>query len=279
MSSWIAAEFRIEPFLPGRDILIYELSEIGFVSFEESQTILTAYIVAEDFSNEKILEIIEKYRSEFHTGYQWKEIEQKNWNEEWESNFSPVIVNHECRIRAPFHEAEPGKWPVEIIIQPQMSFGTGHHETTWLMSRRIWSLDLKDKTILDMGCGTGVLGILASIRGASSVDAIDIDEWSVENTKENAALNNIQNILVEKGDAGLLAGRAFQVILANINRNVLLEDMQHYCKALLPGGIILFSGIFTTDVSLISERAAAFGLKFAGREDKNNWVVLEFRKE
>ena len=278
MPSWIAASLKINPFIPGREIFIYELSELGFSSFEEDNVSLRAFIEKKHFNLEDFDSAIEKYKEEFSVDYTLEEIEQRNWNAEWESNFQPVVVNHECRIRAPFHPADP-TFILELIIQPQMSFGTGHHETTWLMSRMLYPLDLKGKEVLDMGCGTGVLAILAAKKGAAGVTAIDIDEWSVENTKENAALNNISGILVEKGTAALLAERSFHVILANINRNVLLEDMKHYCKALLPGGLILFSGIFTTDVSLISDEASALGLKFAGREDKNNWVVLQFRKE
>lgn len=275
--SYTALHLRLEPVLPAREILLYELGEIGFESFEEKVDGLSAYILSGDFNEALVRDLKERYADSFQMHFSFEEIEQRNWNAEWESGFQPIIVNETCRIRAPFHEADKN-FPIELIIQPQMSFGTGHHETTWLMARRMFGLDLQGKKVLDMGCGTGVLAILADKLGAAEVTAIDIDEWSYENTLENIQLNNTRPVIVEKGGAALLEGCSFHVILANINRNVLLADMPEYVRTLLPGGRILFSGFFVSDVDSIRQSAEGLGLIFEGRDEKNNWVVLEFKK-
>jgi ribosomal protein L11 methyltransferase len=253
------------------------LGEVGFDSFVETENGLDAFIPEDQYHQGTVEEILPQYAEAFKAVFTIERIEQKNWNAEWESNFHPIEVNDQCLIRAPFHEPQDA-YAFQLVIRPQMSFGTGHHETTWLMARRMFALELKGKSVLDMGCGTGVLAILASKMGASPVTAIDIDEWSYLNTIENAELNNTSPIIVEKGDAALLAGRHFQVILANINRNVLIADMPSYVRSLSAGGTILFSGIFVTDEPLIRSTAEGLGLIFEGMEEKNNWVVLQFKK-
>lgn len=275
--NYIEVNIQPEPLLPAREILLYELGEIGYESFEENEKGLLAYILSDQFSESALTEIAERYSDAFSMPFSFTEVEQRNWNAEWESGFQPIVVNAQCRIRAPFHSSDPD-FEIELIIQPQMSFGTGHHETTWLMAGRMFELDLKDKQVLDMGCGTGVLAILAKKRGAGEVTAIDIDEWSYHNTLENIALNNSNPVIVEKGGASLLAGRSFHVILANINRNVLLADMPVYVQSLLPQGRILLSGFFVSDVDSIRTAAESLGLIFEGKAEKNNWVVLEFKK-
>ncbi len=274
---YLAFHFDIEPLQTGREILVYELGEVGFDSFVETENGLDAFIPEDQYHQGMVEEILPQYAEAFKADFTIERIEQKNWNAEWESNFHPIEVNDQCLIRAPFHEPQDA-YAFQLVIRPQMSFGTGHHETTWLMARRMFALELNGKSVLDMGCGTGVLAILASKMGASPVTAIDIDEWSYLNTIENAELNNTSPIIVEKGDAALLAGRHFQVILANINRNVLIADMPSYVRSLSAGGTILFSGIFVTDEPLIRSTAEGLGLIFEGMEEKNNWVVLQFKK-
>jgi ribosomal protein L11 methyltransferase len=274
---YLAFHFDIEPLQTGREILVYELGEVGFDSFVETENGLDAFIPEDQYHQGTVEEILPQYAEAFKAVFTIERIEQKNWNAEWESNFHPIEVNDQCLIRAPFHEPQDA-YAFQLVIRPQMSFGTGHHETTWLMARRMFALELKGKSVLDMGCGTGVLAILASKMGASPVTAIDNDEWSYLNTIENAELNNTSPIIVEKGDAALLAGRHFQVILANINRNVLIADMPSYVRSLSAGGTILFSGIFVTDEPLIRSTAEGLGLIFEGMEEKNNWVVLQFKK-
>lgn len=267
----------ITPLLPGREILLYELGEIGYESFEEKVNGLSAYIQEEQFSENELKNLMHNYQDVFTCEVNFHLVEQQNWNATWESNFEPIPVGEQLLIRAPFHHNSSG-FPLEVIIQPQMSFGTGHHETTWLIARRLLEMELKGISLLDMGCGTGVLAILASKLGAHPVTAIDNDEWAVENTKENRLLNNNCDVIVEKGEAPSLVNRHFQVILANINRNVLLADMEVYFNALLPGGKLLLSGFFTTDIEVLRSKAECLGLTFAASYEKHNWAMLEFKK-
>jgi ribosomal protein L11 methyltransferase len=278
MNDYTEVDLQIEPLLPGREILIYELGEIGAESFEEQSGGLLAWFPFGVFNEDELKKLIAGYSNQFTVNYSSRSIKQENWNAEWESGFQPIIVNEQCRIRAPFHE-EDTNYEHEILIRPQMSFGTGHHATTWLMARRLFALDLTKRSVLDMGCGTGVLAFLAKMLGAGDVTAIDIDEWSYLNTIENMELNRMQGILVEKGDSSLLAGRSFQVILANINRNVLLADLPVFTKALEAGGKLLLSGFFTSDVPVLREAAEKTGLVFEEMEEKDTWVVLQFKKD
>lgn len=275
--NYYLVEFTIVPAIPGNDILSYELGEISFESFVEDQDKLKAYVREDLFSADAISEMLERYKSDFQISYRTELIQQQNWNAQWESNFNPIDVNKKLLIRAPFHAADPS-FPLEIIIQPQMSFGTGHHETTFLIAGRMLDLPIKNQSVLDMGCGTGVLAIIAEKLGAKMVMAIDNDDWAVENAIENCALNNTQRVIVEKGDAGKLPEKAYNVILANINRNILLADMEVYFKALLSDGYLLLSGFFITDVDQLKEHAEQLGLTFVNKLEKNNWAMLEFKK-
>jgi ribosomal protein L11 methyltransferase len=202
-------------------------------------------------------------------------MKDENWNEKWEQNFNPVTIGS-VYIRAPFHPADPEK--TEIIIEPKMSFGTGHHATTSLMVKAMLNVDFRNKTVADMGCGTSVLAILASKLGAKAVTAIDIDDWAVENSGENLNRNLIKNVLVLKGNADSLADSRFDVILANIQRNVLLKDMQAYSRALNQGGVLLLSGIYEDDVALIRETAQEEGLTFINYEVSEHWAMARFSK-
>ena len=197
-----------------------------------------------------------------------------NWNEEWEKNFEPIEVDNTCRVRAPFHEYKEVQY--DIVIEPKMSFGTGHHETTFMVIQHLLETDVTGKKTLDMGCGTAILAILAEMKGAQPIDAIDIDNWCYLNSIENAERNNCKHISVYEGDASLLPGRTYDVIIANINRNILLNDMQVYVDCLNPGGTLLLSGFYEEDIPAIDESCSSKGLKLIKKHQKNNWVALKY---
>ncbi|MGB2758985.1 MAG: 50S ribosomal protein L11 methyltransferase, partial [Maribacter stanieri] len=206
--------------------------------------------------------------------HDYKEIEQENWNATWEQNFQPIIIDDVCMIRAPFHDKI--KVEYDIVIEPIMSFGSGHHETTHMMLQHILQLDVKDKTVLDMGSGTGVLAILAGMRGATTIDAIDIDNWCYLNAKENVERNNMDFISVYEGDAALLKGKKYDLIIANINRNILLADMPKYVQSLNSGGVLLLSGFYTEDLDMITQKCVDLELKFEKNLERNNWVAAKY---
>ena len=259
------------------EILIAELNEIGFESFSETNEELKAYIQSNLFEIDRIKNLQINSTLNCTIEYSWQVIKSQNWNAIWESNFEPISIENECFVRAPFHKKH-NQYKYDIIIEPKMSFGTGHHETTSLMLKAMLSMDFKDKSVLDMGCGTGVLAILASFRNAKKVVAIDIDEWAFENTIENIARNDRKNIEVIKGDAHLLKNKKFDIILANINRNILLRDIAIYAKSLDKNGILLLSGIYESDLDVIKKETETCNLKFEKYESKNNWVTAKFTK-
>ena len=272
--NYIGYHFEIEPLQPGSDILIAELGEEGFESFVETEKGISAFIQKKDWHKDILKNIQILSSGEFRITFTYEEIEQVNWNTEWEKNFEPIRVNDMVSVRAPFHEKTD--LPYDIVIEPKMSFGTGHHETTHLMIQQLLNVDLKDKTVLDMGSGTGILAIMAELRGAKSVDAIDIDDWCYENALENAARNNCTKIRVFKGDAALLADKNYDVIIANINRNVLINDLPVYYKCLNKGGVLLLSGFYREDIPFIKKAATGLGLKESDLLEKNNWISLKF---
>ncbi|MEC4114292.1 50S ribosomal protein L11 methyltransferase [Myroides pelagicus] len=274
---YIGYHFIVEPKELGTEILIAELGERAFESFEETEVGVNAY-VQKDLWTEDILDGIYIMESDqFAITYTKEEIAQVNWNEEWEKNFEPIDVDGICYVRAPFHQSRGAKY--EIVIEPKMSFGTGHHETTYMMIRQLLNNDVIGKRVLDMGCGTSILAILASMSGAVTVDAIDIDNWCYLNSIENATRNNCMNISVYEGDASILSKEPkYDVILANINRNILLNDMVHYVACLESNGEIYFSGFYTEDIEAIKNCAEAKGLVYENQLERNNWVSLKFRK-
>lgn len=279
--TYIEFDFKISPVQPGAEILIAELSFLEFDSFVETEDGLQAYILKQHFK-ENLLEEVEILKNpEFTISYDVKEIEQVNWNEEWEKNFNPILVGDSCYVRAPFHEAKEVAF--DIVMQPKMSFGTGHHETTYMMLEYGLNTDVKDKTVLDMGCGTSVLAILASKRGAKELDAVDFDVWCYENSLENIEMNSCDNIQVYEGTVDILDSLAthakpkYDVILANINRNVLLEDIPTYATHLKKGGELYVSGFYTEDLALIKEKAASANLNFVDNKERNNWVAARFK--
>jgi ribosomal protein L11 methyltransferase len=272
--NYIGYYFKIEPLQPASEILIAELGEVGFESFVENENGVDAFIQQEDW-HEDILGAIQILQSdEFEITYSKEEIEQVNWNEEWEKNFEPITVKDLVSVRAPFHENPNLKY--DIVIEPKMSFGTGHHETTHLMIEQLLNLDLKGMEVLDMGSGTGILAIFAEMRGAKHTDAIDIDEWCYINALENVERNNGKKIDVYQGDASLLIDQQYDLIIANINRNILLNDMSKYYECLKEGGTLLLSGFYTEDIPVLRSLAENLGMKYDGKLEKNNWVSLKF---
>ncbi|MEO9894542.1 50S ribosomal protein L11 methyltransferase [Aurantibacter sp.] len=277
-SNYVEYSFQINPVQPGAEILMAELGERNFESFVEQENGLLAYIQKSDWS-ETILEgvaILEN--SEFQISFESKEIEQENWNVTWESNFEPIQVENRCRVRAPFHEKLDFEY--DIVIEPKMSFGTGHHETTQMMLRFVLENDFNEKSILDMGSGTGVLAILAEMHGATAVDAIDIDNWCYLNAIENVERNNCEHIKVYEGDASLLVTvDKYDTVLANINRNILLQDIPTYANVLKSGGALFLSGFFSEDIPLISDKCQECGMVFQNSLKNGEWVAAYFIKE
>ena len=276
MSNTIYIEYRftVVPPEPASDILIAELGEAGFESFVEEEDAVLAYIQKEEWSSDILNDIGILSNSKFEIDYDYKEIEQENWNATWEQNFQPIVVDDVCSVRAPFHQ--PVAVTYDIVIEPKMSFGTGHHETTHMMLQHILQLDLNGKTVLDMGSGTGVLAILSGLRGATNIDAIDIDNWCYLNAKENVERNAMPFINVLEGDVSLLDGKKYDVIIANINRNILLADIPAYASALNKNGQLLLSGFYTQDLEIISQKCIEEGLKFEKNLERNNWVAAKY---
>ena len=271
---YIGYEFKVSPLQPATEILIAELGYAGFESFVETDEGVTAYIQKDEW-HDAILEDIQILDSdEFEISFTFNEIEQVNWNQEWEKNFNPIVVENLCSVRAPFHEKPTTKY--DIVIEPKMSFGTGHHETTHMMIQHILKNDFEGKSVLDMGCGTGVLAILAEMKGANPVDAIDYDNWCYLNSLENVARNNCKHITVLEGDANLLVDRKYDVIIANINRNILLNDMEQYTKCLNPNGVLFLSGFYVDDIPIIEAECNKFQLNLVESIEKNQWVALKF---
>jgi len=271
---YIGYYFKVEPLQPGVEILIAELGYAGFESFVETQEGVTAYIQKEEWYDSILNDIQILNSDEFEISYTFEDIAQTNWNAEWEKSFRPIVVNNECTVRAPFHDKPNTKY--DIVIEPKMSFGTGHHETTHMMIQYILQNDFQNKAVLDMGCGTGVLAVLAEKKGANQLDAIDIDNWCYLNSLENIERNNCSNISVLEGDASLLKGKKYDIIIANINRNILLNDLETYTNCLNPNGILFLSGFYNNDIPIIEAECNKHMLKLKEKIEKNNWVALKF---
>lgn len=271
--NYIELTVEFKTIYPWRDVVFSILDEAGFESFVETKTGLQSYMQVKDYNADilKQLNEIDEVLS-----VEVKEIEDQNWNAAWESNFDPVWVDDLLVIKAPFHKVDAGG-RMEILIQPKMSFGTGHHQTTWLISKRLFSLNLKGKRMLDMGTGTGVLAILAEKLGADSVFAPDIDQWSYENALENVEMNACNQIEVALGGAELIPGKTFDIILANINRNVLFEQFSVYSESLISEGKLLISGFFETDRDDLVRKAGEYGFIFEEIFTKEGWALLEFK--
>ena len=257
------------------EILIAQLGELGFESFVENPNELLAYIPTEDLSEESVFSLLKS--SPNIADFSLNHIEEQNWNAVWESSYEPVRFDDFCNIRAPFHEPVPDV-KFDLIIEPKMSFGTAHHETTALMIEWLKTEPVKGKRVLDMGCGTGVLAILAKKLGAEFVEAIDNDTWAFENTKENIIRNDTSEIAVELGDAERLRGKHFDVVIANINRNILIRDMAMYVQTMSRDAVILLSGFYKSDLKAVEKACVSNGLNYVSHIEKNHWVAAKFVK-
>lgn len=261
------------------ELLIARLSDMEYEAFYEEEDSFTAYIPANLFKAGKLSDLLEE-PAFLHTSIQTEvsDIPDINWNEQWEKAYEPIVIGKICAILAPHHPDQGTEYTIRI--EPKMSFGTGHHETTRLMIQQIYQSDVRNKTILDMGSGTGVLGIFALKRGASFLSFVDIDDWAYTNSKENIRVNQIDESLCEiiKGDASSIPGRKYDIVLANINRNILLEDMNMYISRLNEGGLLILSGLLVSDREVILEKASEEGISFLNEKCENNWISLKFRK-
>ena len=276
METYLEFDFKIAPLKPWDEILMAHLIELNFDSFTENEEGILAYVPKNLWEQKELDSHFLLSSPEVSITYTYKEMPNINWNEEWEKNFQPIEIADKVLIRAEFHESKPGLH--EIVIQPKMSFGTGHHPTTHLMIQQMLTLDFEGKSVLDMGCGTSVLAIFAKQQGAERVVAIDIDEWSVENSKENAARNGVE-LEISQGTADNLGSESFDIILANINRNILISDIPSYVKVLNKGGILLLSGLCFFDVSDILEVCENAGLTLLEKEQREEWMTLRLEKK
>ena len=260
------------------EILMAEVAEAGFDSFLETEKGFEAYVENEKFDRQQLSAVRKKYHHVQPLLFFQDKIQKKNWNEEWEKNLQPIVVDNQCLIRAEFHKAEK-KYPYEIIITPKMSFGTGHHQTTYLMIKNQMTLDHRGKRVMDAGSGTAILSIMASKLGAREVESFDIDEWSVINGKENIENNHCGNIRLHQGKiTDLNLSGSFDILLANINKNVLLDDLKTYANYMSTEGHLMISGFYDRDTEDIAMEAAKYGLHIERKDERETWALLLLRK-
>jgi ribosomal protein L11 methyltransferase len=271
-------DFTVTPSVPWNDVLMASLGEnYGFESFIETGKGFKAYIL-QSLDSDNLLDEFEWLDHElFDLAFAKAKIPPTNWNQEWEKNFDPIVVDNLCEVRAPFHKSNGLKY--DIVIEPKMSFGTGHHQTTFMIIQHLLKENLNGLEMLDMGSGTGILAILAQMRGAAKVDAIDIDTWCYENALENVERNNADKVNVILGGAEQLADKMYDAIIANINLNVLLKDIPTYSNVLKSKGMIWFSGFYKTDVEAITSLCNEHGLTYDSLLEKDNWVAVKMIKE
>lgn len=260
------------------EILMAEIAEAGFDTFMEIESGFEAYVEGDAFDNDLLSQLKEKYNQVNPLQFSLAQIPKQNWNEEWEKNVEPIIVDDRCLVRAAFHTIEK-KYPYEIIITPKMSFGTGHHQTTHLMISRQMKMDHNNMRVMDAGCGTAILSIMASKLGAKEVEAFDIDEWSVTNGDENVENNSCSSIHIQLGtiEEVKLVGK-FDIILANINKNILFAEMHHYASYLEKGGLLLLSGFYVQDIDDLNKEAANYNLSEVARDERESWACLLLEK-
>jgi ribosomal protein L11 methyltransferase len=261
------------------EILMAEIAEAGFDTFMETDKGFEAYVELEKFDKEQLQYIKDRYSDQTPLIFYQDRIEKQNWNEEWEKSYQPIIVDDRCLIRAEFHKIDK-VYPYVITITPKMSFGTGHHQTTYLMVKAQLDIDHQNKRVMDAGCGTAILSVMASKRGAKEVVAFDIDEWSVVNGQENIEVNNCNNISLQQGKLSELnITGTFDIVLANINKNVLLEEVKLYQKYLVPGGLLLLSGFYTHDIADLLKEGSTYNLKEVSRDERESWASLLLKKD
>ena len=276
---YVELNCTIEPFDQEiAEILTAELSELGYESFVEHETGIKAYIRSHLY-HEKVHESIQITENKsFKISFVPNWIMEENWNETWEKNyFEPIIIDNQCVVRSSFHP-QFDNIKYQLTIDPKMAFGTGHHDTTSLIIKEILEMELAGKTIADLGCGTGILAILCSMRGASSITAVDIDEWSYKSTIENAELNNCTNIKTYLGDVSLIDNQKFDIVFANINKNVLLNEMKYYAKCMKKGSILVLSGFYSSDFVDIDKSASNQQMILVKQSKSNNWLMLKYLK-
>ena len=274
---YIEIDIRLKLANPYAEIFIARLNEIKYESFSTDEVGLKAYIRSDLFNKKKLTEIVDEISSFTKIDLSINAIKKENWNADWENNYSPVHINKDCVIRAHFHDRFPNI-EHEIIITPKMSFGTGHHETTFLVMNQIFELNLEGKQVLDIGSGTGVLSILASKLGAKKIVGIDIDKWAYENAIENSKLNNISNIQFIEGTAESIGKKMYDVVLANINRNIILADIQKYTRAMRPKSDMILSGFLKQDVKIILNKIKQLKFNLVASKNKNKWQMLHLRR-
>jgi len=271
-------EISLNPFEPWSEILSAYLADIEFEGFYEQKNILHAFISQANYSEEKFHAALKLLSPNVEVQFVFKELAHRNWNALWESNFEPVFIENRLAILAPFHILHQSSFEHVIIVEPKMSFGTGHHQTTFMMCEEILATQLEEKSVLDMGSGTGVLAILCEMSGAKSVMAVDIEAWSVENCSKNASLNNCSRITSVLGDIDIVKDQTFDMIFANINKNILLNHMTTYVRVLNPNGFLYLSGFFSSDAQEIIKVAKALGLNLASQKEREGWCMLVFNK-
>ena len=273
---FVCYDFNIEPAIPGCEILIAQLSQLGFDSFQEHENGISAYVDSKISSEIDLKDIQILNTGEFKISFEITSVEKQNWNIKWESNFEPIYVDNICCVRAPFHPKSDYKY--DLVIEPKMSFGTGHHETTSMMISFILANEFTNSSVCDIGSGTGVLAILADQRGANRIDAIDIDNWCYLNSLENIERNNSKNINVFEGEVEKLKNLRYDSIFANINLNVLLNDIPTYAMMLNKNGVLYLSGFYKKDINKIEQEARNSSLKLIETKQKNDWVSLKLSK-
>lgn len=272
-------EIKVKANADFREIFIAELAELGFDTFQDEDELLIAYGELSNINQVSVEEMLKSYQTHTSFSYTFSQVEKQNWNEEWENNFDPIFVDDKCVVKAPFHTIEQS-FDYEIIITPKMSFGTGHHATTHLMLSFLLEQPLEQKSAVDLGCGTGILAIMAAKKGATTIAACDIDPWCVENSEENFTLNNIKGVSVRLGTAieSFEKPSKFDVVLANINKNVLLGEMSHYCAIMNNNGQLFLSGFYEEDINDLVNHATTLGLTLVEKKTKDNWASIKLVK-
>jgi ribosomal protein L11 methyltransferase len=273
---YIEIQFVLKERVPIIDVFIQEIADLGFDAFQENLNILSSFIPSNNYNEKKLQEIIDNYSS-FIISFKAIDHPFKNWNKKWESSFNPILINENCQIRASFHQPSDKKY--DIIINPEMSFGTGHHETTRLMAKDLFKHDLKNKTILDFGSGTAILSILSEKLGAKEVDAVEIDKNANQNANQNLATNNCKVIKIIDGDGGNIPNKKYDYLLVNINRNTIIQEFTNFLEAMKKNSTVLFSGFFESDINYIKDLSIKSGLKILYSDLENQWALLVMTKK